>query len=131
MAQTVNKCLTIATDSVTVINDINTNGQRSQYVGYDSSLPTFIQEQTELTSQAEVNSYVQVNVNHLKTILAYAPKCNFCDSTGEINAETCEVCSGTGVDPNDNTLDIVGYSGDKSSYTSAITTGEAYIAANR
>ena len=107
MPQTESECLTAATDSVTVINDINTNGQRSQYVGYDSSLPDLIQEQTELTSQAEVNIYVQANVNHLKTILAYAP-----------------------VDADDDTPDIVGYSGDKSSYTGAITTGNAYIAAN-
>ena len=107
MAQTVNECLTAATDSVTVINDINTNGQMSQYVGYDASLPTLIQEQTELMSQAEVNLYVQANVNHLKTILAYTP-------AGAM----------------DDTPDIVGYSGDKSSYTGAITTGEAYIAAN-
>ena len=62
---------------------------------------------SRLISQAEVNIYVQVNVNHLKTILAYTP-------AGAM----------------DDTPDIVGYSGDKSSYTGAITTGEAYIAAN-
>jgi len=32
MAQTVNEVLTAATDSVTVINDINTNGKASDYV---------------------------------------------------------------------------------------------------
>ena len=109
MAQTVNECLTVATDSVTVINDINTNGQRSKYVGYDSSLPSHIQEQTELIAQEEVNNYVNCNVNHLKTILAYEPGLE---------------------DGASNIPDIIGYTGDKSSYTSAITTGEAYIAAN-
>ncbi len=32
MAQTVAECLTAATDSVTVITDINTNGSGSEYV---------------------------------------------------------------------------------------------------
>ena len=33
MAQTVAECLTAATDSVTVINDINSNGNKSRYAG--------------------------------------------------------------------------------------------------
>ena len=33
MAQTVAEVLTAATDSVTVINDINTNGKKSTHVG--------------------------------------------------------------------------------------------------
>ena len=33
MNQTVAECLTAATDSVTLITDINTNGLRSVYVG--------------------------------------------------------------------------------------------------
>ena len=58
-------------------------------------------------TQEEINDMVQRNVDHLEIILAYAP-----------------------VDENDPTPDVVGDSSDKSSYTSAITTGKAYIAAN-
>jgi hypothetical protein len=53
-------------------------------------------------TQAEINEMVQRNVDHLEIILAYAP-----------------------TDP-----DVAGDSSDKSSYTDAITTGKAYIAAN-
>ena len=56
--QTVAECLTSATDSVSLINDINTNGANSTYI-----LP-------DLT-QAEVNAVVQRNVDHLETILEY------------------------------------------------------------
>jgi hypothetical protein len=51
-------------------------------------------------TQAEINEMVQRNVDHLELILAYT-------------------------DP-----DVAGDSSDKSSYTGAITTGKAYIAAN-
>jgi hypothetical protein len=51
-------------------------------------------------SQEEINEMVQRNVDHLEIILAYT-------------------------DP-----DVAGDSSDKSSYTDAITTGKAYIAAN-
>ena len=51
-------------------------------------------------TQAEINRMVQRNVDHLEVILAYT-------------------------DP-----DVAGASDDKSSYTTAITTGNAYIAAN-
>ena len=51
-------------------------------------------------TQAEINAMVQRNVDHLEIILAYT-------------------------DP-----DVVNDSSDKSSYTGAITTGKAYIAAN-
>ena len=61
---------------------------------------------TDMT-QAEINDMVQRNVDHLEIILAYAP-----------------------VDSNDDTPDVAGDSSDKSSYTGAITTGKAYIAAN-
>jgi len=94
MAQTVAEVLTAATDSVTVINDINTNGSDSEYV-------------SEGSTQEEINDMVQRNVDHLETILAYAP-----------------------VDSDDDTPDVAGSSEDKTSYTSAITTGKAYIAAN-
>ena len=55
-------------------------------------------------TQAEINEMVQRNVDHLEVILAY---------------------NGTNEQP-----DIAGSSEDKSSYTGAITTGKAYIAAN-
>jgi hypothetical protein len=58
-------------------------------------------------TQAEINEMVQRNVNHLEIILAYAP-----------------------VDEDDETPDVAGDSSDKSSYTDAIATGKAYIAAN-
>ena len=60
MAQTVAECLTAATDSVTVITDINTNGSDSEYV-------------SEGFTQEEINDMVQRNVDHLEIILAYAP----------------------------------------------------------
>jgi len=88
MAQTVTEVLTAATDSVTLINDINDNG-------------------IEDMDQADINETVQRNVDHIEIILAYEP-----------------------VDEDDETPDIVGDSSDKSSYTDAIATGEAYIAAN-
>jgi len=91
--QTVAECLTAATDSVTLINDINTNGKKSTYVGGSSEADTEM-------SQADINSTVQRNVDHLETILEYT-------------------------DP-----DVKGASDDKSSYTGAVTTGKAYIAAN-
>ena len=58
-------------------------------------------------TQAGINEMVQRNVDHLEVILAYAP-----------------------ADKNDETPDVAGDSSDKSSYTTAITTGKAYIAAN-
>jgi hypothetical protein len=58
-------------------------------------------------TQEEINEMVQRNVDHLELILAYAP-----------------------VDEDDDTPDVAGDSSDKSSYTDAITTGKAYIAAN-
>ena len=57
--------------------------------------------------QSEINDMVQRNVDHLEVVLAYAP-----------------------VDSDDDTPDVAGSSDDKTSYTTAITTGKAYIAAN-
>lgn len=93
MTQTVSECLTAATDSVTVINDINTKGKKSTYVGGTA-------EQDTDMSQADINARVQLNVDHLEIILEYT-------------------------EPN-----VKGASDDKSSYTAAVTTGKAYIAAN-
>ena len=87
---TVTEVLTAATDSVTLINDVNGGTH----------------DVTDMT-QAEINDMVQRNVDHLEIILAYAP-----------------------ADENDETPDVAGDSSDKSSYTGAITTGKAYIAAN-
>ena len=91
--QTVADVLTAATDSVTVITDINTNGKKSVHVGGTAEKDTDM-------SQADINSTVQRNVDHLELILEYT-------------------------DP-----DVKGSSDDKSSYTGAVTTGKAYIAAN-
>lgn len=65
--QTVAECLTAAEDSVTLINDINTNGKKSTYVGGSAEADT-----TTMT-QAEINEMVQRNVDHLETILLYEP----------------------------------------------------------
>jgi len=88
--QTVEQVLTAATDSVTLINNINSG---THDVGN--------------MTQEEINDMVQRNVDHLELILAYEPS-----------------------DENDDTPDVVGDSSDKSSYTDAIATGKAYIAAN-
>jgi len=63
-AQTVAEVLTAATDSVTVITDINTNGKKSVYVGGSAEADTDM-------SQDDINECVQRNVDHLETILAY------------------------------------------------------------
>ena len=55
-------------------------------------------------TQAEVNEMVQRNVDHLEIILEYTP-----------------------VDSDDDTPDVKGSSDDKTSYTTAITTGKTYI----
>jgi len=88
--QTVEQVLTAATDSVTLINNINSG---THDVGN--------------MTQEEINDMVQRNVDHLEIILAYEPS-----------------------DENDDRPDVVGDSSDKSSYTDAIATGKAYIAAN-
>jgi len=96
--QTVAEVLTAATDSVTVITDINTNGNKSPYAGGTTDVDgNAVAGDWE---QADINDVVQRNVDHLEIILEYT-------------------------DP-----DVKGSSDDKSSYTGAITTGKAYIAAN-
>ena len=86
MIQTVAEVLTAATDSVTLINAINTDASSVEAVAG--------------MTQSEINEVVQRNVDHLELILEYT-------------------------DP-----DVKGSSDDKSSYTGAVTTGKAYIAAN-
>lgn len=96
MAQTVSECLTTATDSVTVINDINSKGKASDHVSAS--------DPSKGVTQADVNARVKANVDHLTTILAY---------------------DGTKDTPN-----VKDASDDKSSYTTAITTGNTYISNN-
>jgi hypothetical protein len=101
MAQTVTECLAAGTDSVTLINDINTNGKKSTYVGGSAEADTTM-------SQADINETVQRNVDHLSTILLYEP-----------------------VDASDDTPDVKGAAGSKkTTHVAAITTGTDYIAAN-
>ena len=101
MAQTVAEVLTAAEDSVTVINDINTNGKKSTYVGGTAETDTDM-------SQADINEMVQRNVDHLETILLYEP-----------------------VDAEDDTPNVKGSSSSKKTTCSGgVTTGKAYIAAN-
>ena len=90
MAQTVSEVLTAATDSVNLINEIDAG--------------TWDVEGME---QSEINEMVQRNVDHIETILEYAP-----------------------VDSDDETPDVKGSSDSKTAYTDAVTTGKAYIAAN-
>jgi hypothetical protein len=90
MAQTVSEVLTAATDSVTLINEVNAG--------------TWSVEGME---QSDINDMVQRNVDHLELVLAYAP-----------------------VDSDDETPDVAGSSDDKTSYTTAISTGKSYISSN-
>ena len=101
MAQTVTECLAAGTDSVTLINDINTNGKKSVHVGGSADADTDM-------SQADINDVVQRNVDHLEIILAYEP-----------------------VDSDDDTPDVKGAAASKkTTHVAAITTGKSYIAAN-
>ena len=83
MAQTVAKVLTAATDSVTLINDINTNGSDSEYV-------------SEGSTQAEINELVQRNVDHLETILLYEPVDSDDDTPNVVGSSSSKktTCSG-------------------------------------
>ena len=92
-ARTVTSILSAATDSVTLINSINTDASSEDAVNG--------------MTQAEINTIVDKNVKHLETILAYAP-----------------------VDEDDDTPDVAGSSDDKTSYTTAVTTGKTYITDN-
>ena len=94
MAQTVTECLAAGTHSVTLINSINT----------DASAEAAVEGMT----QAEINELVQKNVDHLSTILLYAP-----------------------VDASDDTPNVAGAAGSKkTTHVAAVTTGTNYIAAN-
>ena len=96
MAQTVTQCLASGSDSVTLINSINT----------DASAESAVEGMT----QAEINEVVQRNVDHLSTILLYAP-----------DAE----------DASDDTPNVAGAASNlKTTHVAAVTTGTDYIAAN-
>ena len=91
MAQTVTECLAAGTDSVTLIDGVKAGS-------WD----------VEGMTQAEINEMVQRNVDHLSTILLYAP-----------------------VDSDDDTPDVAGAASNlKTTHVAAVTTGTDYIAAN-
>jgi len=101
MAQTVTECLASGTDSVNLINDVNTNGKKSGYVGGSADADTTM-------SQADINATVQRNVDHLEIILEYAP-----------------------VDSDDDTPDVKGATDSKkTTHVAAVTTGKKYITDN-
>tara|TARA_R100001510_G_scaffold23956_1_gene21071 strand:- start:132 stop:443 length:312 start_codon:yes stop_codon:yes gene_type:complete len=102
MAQTVAECLTAGIDSVTVIDDIKTNGNKSKWAG--GTTDTDGNAVAGTWTQSEINEVVQRNVDHLTIILAY--------------------------DGTDGTPNVKDASDDKSSYTTAITTGNTYISNN-
>ena len=91
MAQTVTEVLSAGTDSVTLIDGVKAGS-------WD----------VEGMTQAEINEMVQRNVDHLSTILLYAP-----------------------VDSDDDTPDVAGAASNlKTIHVAAVTTGTDYIAAN-
>ena len=91
MVQTVTECLTNAMDSVNLINGVNGGS-------WD----------VEGMTQTEINEMVQRNVDHLETILEYAPN-----------------------DSDDDTPNVKGSSSSKKTdCTNAITTGKSYISSN-
>ena len=57
--------------------------------------------------QSDINDMVQRNVDHIELVLAYEP-----------------------VDEDDDTPDVAGSSDDKTSYTTAVATGNTYITDN-
>ena len=75
---TVTEVLTAATDSVTLINEVNGGT-------HDAGLMT----------QAEINDMVQRNVDHLELILAYAPV-DEDDETPDIAGDSSDKSSYTG-----------------------------------
>jgi hypothetical protein len=82
---TVTEVLTAATDSVTLINDINGGS-------YD----------VEGMTQAEINEMVQRNVDHLEIILAYAPV-DEDDETPDVAGDSSDKSSYTGAITTGNT----------------------------
>ena len=91
MAQTVNECLTAGIDSTTVINDINTNGNKSKYAGGTTDLDGNAVAGT--FTQAEINEIVQRNVDHLETILLYKPVDSDDDTPNIVDLDISVNCS--------------------------------------
>ena len=93
-AKTVTSILSAGTDSVTLINSINTDASSEDAV--------------DGMTQAEINTMVQRNVDHLELILEYAP-----------------------VDSDDDTPNVKGAAdGKKTTHVAAIATGKKYITDN-
>ena len=93
MAQTVTEVLSAGTDSVTLIDEVKAGTH-----------------DVEGMTQAEINEMVQRNVDHLSTILLYAPDAS---------------------DATDDTPNVAGAtSSKKTTHVAAVTTGTDYIAAN-
>ena len=91
MAQTVTECLTAGTDSVNLIDGVKAGS-------WD----------VEGMTQAEINTMVQRNVDHLELILEYAP-----------------------VDSDDDTPDVKGAASNlKTTHVAAVATGKTYITDN-
>ena len=91
MAQTVTECPTAGTDSVNLIDGVKAGS-------WD----------VEGMTQDEINEMVQRNVDHLETILAYAP-----------------------VDAEDDTPNVAGAaSSKKTTHVAAVATGKTYITDN-
>tara|TARA_R110001583_G_scaffold37394_3_gene121881 strand:+ start:291 stop:545 length:255 start_codon:yes stop_codon:yes gene_type:complete len=83
------------------------SSSRNRFVTLIDQVKAGTHDVTGMT-QAEINEMVQRNVDHLSTILLYAP-----------------------VDGDDDTPDIAGAAGSKkTTHVAAVTTGKAYIAAN-
>mgnify|MGYP003627899485 CR=1 FL=1 len=88
---TVTECLTAGTDSVNLIDGVKAGSWN-----------------VERMTQTEINEMVQRNVDHLETILAYAP-----------------------VDGDDDTPDVAGAASNlKTTHVAAISTGKTYITDN-
>ena len=103
---TVTEVLTAGTDSVNLINDINTKGNKSKHVGSMTDKDGNVIASD--WSQAEINEVVQKNVDHLEIILEYAP-----------------------VDSDDNTPNVKGAADSKkTTHVAAIATGKKYITDN-
>ena len=93
MTQTVTECLTGGTDSVNLIDGVKAGSWN-----------------VEGMTQAEINTVVQKNVDHLSTILLYEPDAS---------------------DASDDTPNVKGAAGSKkTTHVAAVTTGTDYIAAN-
>ena len=97
---TVQNALNIMDDNVSSIEDIITNGANSRFVPVPQT-------------QENINKTIQIMVDNLETMLTW----NGTDSAGNDLPPNTQ--------PN-----VLGYSGDKSSYTDAIATGKQYITDN-